>query len=129
MLQLMQSLLWYILLLSVKNSRTRVIGEDTKLLVLLLTRVDANKSDVILLFRAKQKTKKMQVWDIKKTKSRVFPIRGNESFPLSRFVPVHHSFVLPQKFPDNNSLLLKILFQRSSFFTLSQRKHEFTLAG
>ena len=51
-----------------ENSSTTVIGEDIDLLVLLCTHADMNKSDIIFRSEAKQKTKKMRVWCIKKPK-------------------------------------------------------------
>ena len=63
-----------------ENSSTTMIGEDTDLLVLLCTHADMNKSDIIFHPEAKQKTKKMRVQDIKKTKE-----------ALGKMLPVIHA--------------------------------------
>ena len=63
-----------------KNGTTTVIGEDTDLLVLLCMHADTNQSDII--FRSE--TKKMRVWDIKKTKE----VLDQES---CRLLPVIHA--------------------------------------
>ena len=58
-----------------KNGTTTVIGKDTDLLVLLCMHADISQSDIIFRSETKQKTKKMRVWDIKKTKE----VLGQES--------------------------------------------------
>ena len=67
-----------------KNDTTTVIREDTDLLVLLCMHADTNQLDIIFRSEAKQKTKKMRVWDIKKTKE----VLGQES---CRLLPVIHA--------------------------------------
>ena len=61
-----------------------MIGDDTDLLVLLCMHADTNQLDIIFRSETKQKTKKMRVWEIKKTKE----VLGQES---CRLLPVIHA--------------------------------------